>query len=165
MSSASLYKCIFFNVLKTQVDLIIFSKEVLDQKSDSGSLRTSMMPFWHWAEIQLCSPPEGAQKKLQTKWCTMGPTVSLKCTFSMHAINVSSWTQCWMSLNFFIKSKINGCVSLMSPTCASLSLKWHKQADKCPPPPMICTCFEKISYSPKRIVGNLQKILGRYGQR
>ena len=35
----------------------------------------------------------------------------------------------------------------------------------CPDPPMIRTCPEKISYGPKRIVGNLQKISGRYGQR
>ena len=35
----------------------------------------------------------------------------------------------------------------------------------CPDPPMIRTCPEKNSYDPKRIVGNLQKISGRYGQR
>ena len=34
----------------------------------------------------------------------------------------------------------------------------------CPDPPMTRTCPEKISYGPKRIVGNLQKISGRYGQ-
>ena len=35
----------------------------------------------------------------------------------------------------------------------------------CPSPPKVRTSPEKNSYGPKKIVGNLQKISGRYGQR